>query len=188
MSSSNQDIIQIYNKTFSEILLDYLAVSNALHNNDTIAKLKSQSVITSYDIIELEISLNTLAIQLQTIKDKLANTDEHDDQKHTESIKVTDTVDSVDTSITSSDQEIDSLVNKAIKDIMPLMMLHMMNNDKKSILHANPQGNPIINSFTELIGKASNAYIQGSQTARTVINNTGPGPYDIEINNGDDLD
>ena len=57
MSSSNQDIIQIYNKTFSEILLDYLAVSNALHNNDTIAKLKSQSVITSYDIIELEKTL-----------------------------------------------------------------------------------------------------------------------------------
>ena len=190
MSSSNQDIIQIYNKTFSEILLDYLTVSNALHNNDTIAKFKSQFIITSYDIIELEISLNTLAIHLQTIKDKLANTDEHDDndENHKKSIKVTDTVDSVDTSITSSDQEIDSLVNKAIKDIMPLMMLHMMNNDKKSILHANPQGNPIINSFTELIGKASNAYIQGSQTARTVINNTGPGPYDIEINNGDDLD
>ena len=196
MSSSTQDIIQTYNKTFSEILLDYLTVSNTLHNNDTIASFKSQSIITSYDIIELEISLNTLAIHLQTIKAKLANTDEHD-ENYTKSINATnvaDVADVADVAISvanaSSDQEIDSLVNKAIKDIMPLMMLHMMNNDKKSILHTNPQGNPIINSFTELISKASNAYTQDLQTARTVINNSKPYLYSYgdEINNGDDLD
>lgn len=139
----DDNIIKTYNTTFSEIVQDYLTVSNSLHNNDNISELKSQGIISIDDLVEFEIALNTLAIQLQNIKYKLnlVNSAENSNTKTNQQLSNKNV----------QDDNTSKLVNNALSDLMPLIMIHMLNNDAYSILN----NNSVINNFKEKVKKAS---------------------------------
>lgn len=150
--SIDDNVIQTYNQTFSDIMRDFLYVTNILHNNEQINLLTSNNTVDFNDIVDFECALNNLAVHIQNIKFKLMAIEQR--QSKQQQIQQQQTQ-------LSKEQELalqaDKMLNKTINDLLPIFMLHLMNNDTNSLLNTNP-AMASIKSTMENIQKASNNF------------------------------
>jgi len=149
----DDNVIHTYNQTFSDITRDYLYVSHILHNNENISQLTDNKILDFNDIVDFECALNNLAVHIQNIKFKLMATENRKSEQVTQAIPNKNQL--------SKDQETaletDKMLNKTINEVLPLFMLHLMNNDPNSILNKNP-ALASIKSTMEQIQSASNQF------------------------------
>jgi hypothetical protein len=132
-----QDIVKTYNQTFTELLGDYLTVANLLRNNETIDNYRSNGTIEFDDIVEFEIALNTLAVQIQNLKYKLQLAN-NNPANPTNPANTTNTDSNNQDAKQQAHHQTNKLINNALLDFLPFIMLHMMNNDAYSILNNSP--------------------------------------------------
>lgn len=125
---ANLDYLENLNSLFVELTSNYLETSNLLiqhfntsdTNNDTNNDTHTNPLLDN-NIMQVEASMNDLLINLQNLKFSLGSII---DKPISNSCKVPP--------LTS---EMDKLINKAIKDMMPMMMMHLMQIDPNSILN-----------------------------------------------------
>jgi hypothetical protein len=152
----DDNVVKTYNQTFSDITRDYLYVTNILHNNEQINRLTSNNTIEFNDIVDFECALNNLAVHIQNIKFKLMATENRKLEQITQAIPNQNQQNQL-----SKEQDLalqtDKMLNKTINEVLPLFMLHLMNNDPNSILNKNP-ALASIKSTMEQIQSASNNF------------------------------
>jgi hypothetical protein len=104
------------NNDFTELTRSYLSICNTLETKIEVIK---KDPLFSNEIINCQITINDLIIQLQNIEFKIQTLQDNleEDQE------------------TNKNKETDKIVDKTIYDMLPLFMLHMMNNDPNSILN-----------------------------------------------------
>lgn len=137
MANKNLEILEDLNKSFSNMSQSYVSICSKLGiYNKTI----KDDIILRNELMLLQVSMNDLEIQVQNICYKL---------------------DALETDITicqniQLDTNTNNLIDKTIKDMLPLFCLALMNNDDKSILRNNEFNNEFMKSFEEMIVSNSN--------------------------------
>jgi len=105
------------NNNFTELTQSYLGICNILEHK--IELIKKDSIFAN-DIIKCQFTINDLIIQLQNIKFKI-DTIVFETENETED--------------NNQPSETDKFVDKTIKDMLPVIMLHMLKNDPNSIIN-----------------------------------------------------
>jgi hypothetical protein len=136
----NNTVLDNLNKTFSEITEKYISIcskfginKNAINNDELLQN----------DIMVLQVSMNDLTIQLQNLNFKMDILDDTKDTKNTKDTKDTrDTILKTDnendnTASDNLDLTTNNLIDKTMKEMLPLFLCALMNNDKDSILNNN---------------------------------------------------
>lgn len=148
IKSSHQEL----NKLFTEITADYLEICSAvgaISNSDYESHLETEhpgmKMILESNLMQVCASMNDLAIHLQALKYSIqsiprpTNHKPIDTNTNTNTTNPFDIINKIINPDTVSDLEIppdsNKLINKAIKDIMPMLMMHLMKIDKDSILN-----------------------------------------------------
>lgn len=161
---NDNNIIEGLNKSFNEFSQNYIAFCSkfAFKRSD----IKNNSVLIN-ELMTLDVSINDLVIQLQNINfkiDAIQNQDEFDDGESDPPL----------------DKETNKLINKTMKEMMPLFFCALMNNDKKSILKDNKFMQSAVETMSQLSYQIPNTNI----TSNTSTSNT---KYDSS-HNVDDVD
>jgi hypothetical protein len=107
------------NNDFTELTQSYLSICNILEPNIELIK---KDPVFSNEIIKCQATINDLIIQIQNINFKI-QTLQHDTENEHEHEDI------------NKPTETDKIVDKTIQDMLPLFMLHMMNNDPNSIIN-----------------------------------------------------
>ena len=180
------NVILTYNNTFADITRDYLQITNQLYNNDTINKLTDANILEFDDIVNLEMSLNTLHIHLQNIKFKLNLQPDSTDVKNNMN-NATNQLSISNEFLNDTTQNLlktDKLLNKTINDMLPLFMMHLMNNDPESLLNSNTFANTFNAKMHETF---ANARIH-TNTPMNTHQNTTDSQTKYNYSPADDLD
>jgi hypothetical protein len=175
----NNNIIEGLNKAFNEFSQNYIAFCSSFAykkkdiNNDP---------LLVNELIMLEISINDLVIQLQNINVKIdalqsrnidneepfyyggLNTEQH---------------------IKPLDNDTNKVINKTMKEMMPLFLCALMNNDKNSILNSNTFMQSAINTMEKLSNTMPPSYQISHQQSKSQV--ATPLEYD-RAHNVDDVD
>jgi len=106
------------NNEFTELTQSYLSICNTFEPNIELIK---KDPVLSNEIVKCQATINDLIIQLQNIKFKIQT--------------LQDDIEIEEDQETNENNETDKIVDKTIYDMLPLFMLHMMNNDPNSILN-----------------------------------------------------
>lgn len=101
------------NNDFTELTQSYLGISNLLEHK--IELIKKDPVLAN-EVIKCQATINDLIIQFQNIKFKIETIEPETEENNQPS-------------------ETDKFINKTIQDMLPIIMLHMMNTDPNSILN-----------------------------------------------------
>lgn len=112
------------NKTFNEMTMAYLDVCSNLHILDNI-----NDDIIDNNINKISACINDLLINLQLLKFNIENIQFNEQLPTTEKKHSS----SVENTISHTNNE--KLVNKTIKDLLPLFMSYMMSIDNNSIIN-----------------------------------------------------
>ena len=116
--------IENLNSLFVELTSNYLETSNLLiqhfNTSDTNYDTHTNPLLDN-NIMQVEASMNDLLINLQNLKFSLGS--------------IIDKPISNSCNVPPLTSEMDKLINKAIKDMMPMMMMHLMQIDPNSILN-----------------------------------------------------
>jgi len=140
----NNNIVEGLNKAFNEFSQNYIAFcsSFAFKKED----INSDALLVN-ELMMLEISINDLVIQLQNINvkiDALQSRDiDNEEPFHS----------GVGSAIPPLDKNTNKLINKTMKEMMPVFLCALMNNDKNSILN----NNTFMQSAVETMLKLSNS-------------------------------
>ena len=191
----NNNILENLNKTFSEITEKYISFcsnfsmkQNAINNDELLQN----------DITVLQISMSDLTVQLQNINfkmDILDNTNENN--KTNENNNTNNTILKTynvndNTASDNLDPTTNYLIDKTMKEMLPLFLCALMNNDKDSILNNNTfmqnikeTMNLISNTTQTPIKCQSNSYTQPNMTTISRQTQAFSEKY---VNNPDDLD
>ncbi len=193
----NNTVLDNLNKTFSEITEKYISIcskfginKNAINNDELLQN----------DIMVLQVSMNDLTIQLQNLNFKMDILDDNDttDTKDTKDTKDTNNTilktdnENDNTASDNLDLTTNNLIDKTMKEMLPLFLCALMNNDKDSILNNNTfmqnikeTMNLISNTTQTSLKCQSNSYTQPNMTTISRQTQAFSEKY---VNNPDDLD
>lgn len=163
--------IEDMNNLFTEITKNFLAICSVYNQKEKFLKNtnnNSQDVLDEIfndnillnEIIQMKISMFDLSIQMQNIKFKL---EQINDNSNTTSITTNNTKENTlckdnKSRETELPPDTDKLINTTIQQMLPLMMLALMNNDANSILNSNT----FMNNFKNNIAKISKQSTEGN--------------------------
>jgi len=160
----NNNIIEGLNNAFSELSQNYKELSNGLALKKK--EIKNDELLIT-ELMILEISINELVNQLQNINIKI-------DALPASGINS-------ELNIKPLDNDTSKLINKTMKEMMPLFLCALMNNDKNSILNSNP----FMKSAIDTMAKLSNMMPQSHQQSKSQV----PTPLEYDsAHNVDDVD
>jgi hypothetical protein len=193
----NNTVLDNLNKTFSEITEKYISIcskfginKNAINNDELLQN----------DIMVLQVSMNDLTIQLQNLNFKMDILDDNDTKDTNNNKDTKDTRDTIlktynvndNTASDNLDPTTNQLIDKTMKEMLPLFLCALMNNDKDSILNNNTfmqnikeTMNLISNTTQTSLKCQSNSYTQPNMTTISRQTQAFSEKY---VNNPDDLD
>ena len=193
----NNNILENLNKTFSEITEKYITFcSNFYMKQNSI----NNDELLQNDIMVLQVSMNDLTIQLQNLNFKMDILDDNDttDTKDTKDTKDTNNTilktdnENDNTASDNLDPTTNQLIDKTMKEMLPLFLCALMNNDKDSILNNNTfmqnikeTMNLISNTTQTSLKCQSNSYTQPNMSTISRQTQAFSEKY---VNNPDDLD
>jgi hypothetical protein len=151
----NYNIIERLNKNFNEFSKNYIDFcSNIAYKKKDV----NNDILLSNELMLLEVSIHDLVVQLQNITIKI------DAMQNNSIDSVSDNLCQTDGSYLSSsylpvlpdlDNDTNKLINKTMKDMMPLFFCSLMNNDKDSILNNNTFMQNVINTMETISNNQS---------------------------------
>lgn len=173
----NNNIIEGLNNAFNELSQNYKELSNGLSLKKK--EIKNDELLIT-ELMILEISINELVIQLQNINIKIDALPASDIVKVFHSGGINSEL-----NIKPLDNDTNKLINKTMKEMMPLFLCALMNNDKNSILNSNPFMQSAINTMAKLSNMMPPSHQKSHQQSKSQDSN--PLEYD-SIHNVDDVD
>lgn len=143
----NNNIIEGLNKAYNEFSQNYITFCSnfAFKRQD----IMNDSILVN-ELMMFEVSINDLVIQLQNINFKLDMIQNNLSQNN-------DTIPPLDINT-------NKLIDKTMKEMMPLFFCALMNNDKNSILNNNTFMQNVIDTMSNMTTKSNSDILQSNNT------------------------